>query len=79
MGRWISPDPSMDSAIMELPQTWNKYNYEYNRATYGTDPDERCPPCVGAVIGGVVEGGWISRKIKNSDTADPNARVAMLR
>ncbi len=24
-------------AIMELPQTWNKYSYEYNRPLYGTD------------------------------------------
>jgi len=58
MGRWMSPDDSLDGAIMELPQTWNKYSYEYNRPTYGTDPDGRCPPCIGAVIGGVVEGGF---------------------
>ena len=43
---------------MELPQTWNKYSYEYNRPTYGTDPDGRCPPCVGAFIGGVLQGGF---------------------
>lgn len=58
MGRWMSPDPSMESAIMELPQTWNKYSYVYNRPTYATDPDGRCPPCIGAIVGGVVEGGW---------------------
>jgi RHS repeat-associated protein len=58
MGRWMSPDPSLDGAIMELPQTWNKYSYEYNRPTYGTDPDGRCPPCIGAIVGGVVEGGF---------------------
>jgi RHS repeat-associated protein len=58
MGRWMSPDESLDGAIMELPQTWNKYSYEYNRPTYGTDPDGRCPPCVGALIGGVVQGGF---------------------
>lgn len=58
MGRWMSPDPSMMGAILELPQTWNKYSYMYNRPTYGTDPDGRCPPCIGAVIGGVVEGGF---------------------
>ena len=43
---------------MELPQTWNKYSYEYNRPLYGTDPDGRCPVCIGAVVGGVVEGGF---------------------
>jgi RHS repeat-associated protein len=58
MGRWMSPDYSLNGVIMELPQTWNKYSYEYNRPTYGTDPDGRCPPCIGAVIGGVVEGGF---------------------
>jgi RHS repeat-associated protein len=58
MGRWMSPDESLDGAIMELPQTWNKYSYEYNRPLYGTDPDGRCPPCIGAIIGGVVQGGF---------------------
>jgi RHS repeat-associated protein len=58
MGRWLSPDPSMEGAILELPQTWNKYSYEYNRPLYGTDPDGRCPPCIGAIVGGVVEGGF---------------------
>jgi len=58
MGRWMSPDPSMMGTILELPQTWNKYSYMYNRPTYGTDPDGRCPPCIGAIVGGVVEGGF---------------------
>jgi hypothetical protein len=56
--RWMSPDPSMESAILELPQTWNKHSYEYNRPLYGTDPDGGCPPCIGAIICGVVEGGF---------------------
>jgi RHS repeat-associated protein len=56
MGRWMSPDPSMESEILEVPQTWNRYSYVYNRPLYGTDPDGRCPPCVGALIGGVVGG-----------------------
>jgi RHS repeat-associated protein len=58
MGSWLSPEYSMNSAITELPQTWNKYSYEYNRPTYGSDPNGYCPPCVGALIGGVVEGGF---------------------
>jgi RHS repeat-associated protein len=56
MGRWLSPDPAMESEILENPQTWNRYSYVYNRPLYGTDPDGRCPPCVGAIIGGVVGG-----------------------
>ena len=58
MGRWMSPDYSMNSVILELPQSWNKYSYVLNRPTYGSDPDGRCPWCVGAVVGGVVEGGF---------------------
>jgi RHS repeat-associated protein len=62
MGRWMSPDPSMESEILELPQTWNRYSYVYDRPLYATDPDGRCPPCIGAIVGGVVgglaEGGW---------------------
>ena len=58
MGRWMSPDYSMNSVILELPQSWNKYSYELNRPNYGTDPDGRCPWCVGAIVGGVVEGGF---------------------
>ena len=33
----------MNAVIMELPQTWNKYSYVYNRPTYSTDPDGHCP------------------------------------
>jgi RHS repeat-associated protein len=56
LGIFMTPEYSMNSAIMELPQTWNKYNYEYDRPLDGSDPDGRCPPCVGAIIGGVAEG-----------------------
>ena len=58
MGRFTGVDPAFESAILELPQTWNRYSYVYNRPTFGTDPDGRCPICVGAIVGGVVEGGW---------------------
>ncbi len=57
-GRFTSVDPAFESAILELPQTWNRYSYVYNRPTFGTDPDGRCPICAGAIVGGVVEGGW---------------------
>jgi RHS repeat-associated protein len=58
MGRWMNPDPAMESEILEIPQTWNRYSYVYNRPTFATDPDGRCPPCVGALVGGIAEGGW---------------------
>jgi RHS repeat-associated protein len=55
-GRFMSVDPAMESEILELPQTWNRYSYVYNRPTFGTDPDGRCPPCVGAIVGGIIGG-----------------------
>src|SRR5207244_22551 len=57
-GRFTSVDPAYRSEILELPQTWNRYSYIYNRPTFATDPDGRCPPCIGAIVGGVVQGGW---------------------
>lgn len=57
MGRFMSPDYSMNSVILELPQSWNKYGYVLNRPLYASDPDGRCPWCVGAVVGGIIEGG----------------------
>ena len=56
-GRFTSVDPAYESEILEYPQTWNRYSYVYNRPLSLTDPDGRCPACVGAVIGGVLEGG----------------------
>jgi len=54
----MSPDYSMNGVIMELPQSWNKYGYVVNRPNFASDPDGRCPWCIGAVVGGVVEGGY---------------------
>jgi RHS repeat-associated protein len=58
MGRWMSPDYSENSVILELPQSWNKYSYVLNRPTFGKDYDGRCPWCIGAAVGAVVEGGF---------------------
>ena len=58
MGRWMSPDYPMNSVILELPQSWNKYSFVLNRPTYAKDYDGRCPWCVGAAIGAVAEGGF---------------------
>jgi RHS repeat-associated protein len=58
MGRFLTPKYSMYGVIMELPQSWNKYSYVINRPLFASDPDGRCPWCVGAIVGGVVEGGF---------------------
>ncbi len=47
----------MNGVLLELPQSWNKYNYVLNRPLYVSDPNGRCPWCVGAIVGGIVEGG----------------------
>jgi RHS repeat-associated protein len=68
--RFMSVDPAFESEILELPQTWNRYSYVYNQPTYGTDPDGRCPPCIGALVGGLIEGGFDVGKqfIKNGNS-----------
>jgi RHS repeat-associated protein len=38
MGRFMSPDPSMESVRMDNPQTWNKYSYVLNNPLELTDP-----------------------------------------
>jgi len=55
--RFQSIDPSFESTILERPETWNRYSYVYNHPLSLTDPDGECPACIGALVGGVVEGG----------------------
>ncbi|MCL4852251.1 MAG: RHS repeat-associated core domain-containing protein, partial [Bryobacteraceae bacterium] len=54
-GRFTSVDPAMESALLEDPQTWNRYSYVYNRPLTLVDPDGRAPQLVtvpgGALIG----------------------------
>jgi len=38
MGRFLSVDPAMDSAMLELPQSWNRYSYALNNPMKYTDP-----------------------------------------
>lgn len=67
MGRFMSVDPAFESEILELPQSWNRYSYVYNRPIYGIDPDGRCPPCVGALVGGVIGGVLdLSKQVYNN-------------
>jgi RHS repeat-associated protein len=45
MGRFLSVDPTWESADLSKPQTWNRYSYAINNPTNLTDPDGRCPTC----------------------------------
>jgi RHS repeat-associated protein len=38
-GRFSSPDPYMPSAVIEIPQSWNRYVYVMNRPLIYIDPD----------------------------------------
>jgi RHS repeat-associated protein len=42
MGRFMSPDPSMDSVALRNPQTWNRYPYTLNNPLKFIDPSGEC-------------------------------------
>ena len=39
MGRFMSADPSMESAVLRNPQSWNRYSYTLNNPLRYIDPD----------------------------------------
>jgi RHS repeat-associated protein len=55
-GRFLSVDPSFESAYLENPQTWNRYAYVYNRPLQFNDPDGRVPNLLAAVGVGAAGG-----------------------
>jgi len=54
-GRFLSVDPV--TALNGGQQHFNRYDYAYNNPYKFTDPDGRCPMCIGAVIGAGIEIG----------------------
>ncbi len=44
-GRFLSADPTWQSADLIQPQSWNRYAYVLNNPINLTDPDGRCPTC----------------------------------
>ncbi|HEX6216880.1 MAG TPA: RHS repeat-associated core domain-containing protein [Vicinamibacterales bacterium] len=46
LGRFLSVDPTWESADLARPQSWNRYSYVMNNPVNMTDPDGRCPTCV---------------------------------
>ncbi|MEV7618109.1 RHS repeat-associated core domain-containing protein, partial [Streptomyces sp. NPDC089799] len=65
-GRFTTPDPRPDTAA---PTTTSTYAYANNDPVNQADPTGACPMClsigVGAIIGGVVEGGIYSWQHRN--------------
>ncbi|HEY0143199.1 MAG TPA: RHS repeat-associated core domain-containing protein [Thermoanaerobaculia bacterium] len=54
-GRFLSVDPTWESADLGKPQTWNRYSYVTNNPVNLTDPDGKCPLCwevVEELVGG---------------------------
>jgi RHS repeat-associated protein len=43
VGRFLSVDPTWESADLGRPQSWNRYSYVLNNPINYTDPDGRCP------------------------------------
>jgi RHS repeat-associated protein len=60
-GRFLSVDPTWDSADLGKPQSWNRYSYVLNDPINNTDPDGKC-----GVPGACPE----------PPTDDPDARLA---
>ncbi|TXB59448.1 RHS repeat domain-containing protein [Phaeodactylibacter luteus] len=53
-GRWSGVDPLADDA-MQIDKS--PYQYAWNNPVYYTDPDGRCPWCIGAIVGAAVDYG----------------------
>lgn len=74
LGRFLSVDPTWESADLAAPQSWNRYSYVRNNPINNTDPDGRiCIPCaaVGA-LGAVAYESY--RQVKSGEPVN-NARL----
>ena len=47
-GRFLSVDPTWESADAAKPQSWNRYSYVLNDPVNLADPDGKCPTCMDA-------------------------------
>jgi RHS repeat-associated protein len=54
IGRFTTVDPLADDA-MQIDKS--PYQYAWNNPVYYTDPDGRCPWCIGAIVGAAVDYG----------------------
>ena len=74
LGRFLSVDPTWESADLSAPQSWNRYSYVRNNPINNTDPDGRvCVPCV--AVGGLLGVGYESyRQVRSGQPVD-NARL----
>jgi RHS repeat-associated protein len=50
MGRFLSIDPTWESADLRRPQSWNRYAYVMNNPVHMTDPDGKMPFLVQVLV-----------------------------
>lgn len=79
LGRFLSVDPTWDSADLSEPQAWNRYAYVRNNPLKYTDPDGRIAVAddilIGAVVGGVILTEAYLQAPNASDPSRTNAEV----
>lgn len=57
-GRFLSVDPTWESADLTKPQSWNRYSYVMNNPVNMVDPDGRAATLVTAGIGALTGAGF---------------------
>jgi hypothetical protein len=65
MGRFLSIDPTWDSADLARPQAWNRYSYVLDDPVTLTDPNGKCPVCI-LVAAGIVGAVLLSGDVANA-------------
>jgi RHS repeat-associated protein len=74
LGRFLSIDPTWDSADLGHPQAWNRYSYVRNNPIGNTDPDGKiCIPC--AAVGALAAVSYESYRQVRSGEPVNNGRL----
>lgn len=73
-GRFLSVDPTWESADLDTPQSWNRYAYVQNRPMILADPDGENPAAI-LISGAISVGAESIRQIRSNQPVD-NKRLA---
>ncbi|HEV7571879.1 MAG TPA: RHS repeat-associated core domain-containing protein [Thermoanaerobaculia bacterium] len=75
-GRFLSVDPTWDSADIGHPQSWNRYSYVRNNPMGNTDPDGKiCIPC--AAVGALAAVSYESyRQVRSGEPVNNHRLLA---
>ena len=55
LGRFLSVDPARESALLRVPQSWNRYSYVRNNPLKFVDPNGEAAFLATALIGGITD------------------------